>query len=174
VNLLILDEPTNHLDINSKTMLLNALADYRGTIIFVSHDTQFIRELATSILYLGHGEPQLIEGDYDYFEYRMSLYEEAVPSSKPVVKTEKPYDRELEKKKKNMQRKLEREAQALLERIADLEAVLAELDVEINKSENYSDPVKISALVKKREEVQLQKDALEEEWLEKASSEVTL
>jgi len=173
VNLLILDEPTNHLDINSKTMLLNALAEYKGTIIFVSHDTQFIRELATSILYLGHGEPQLIEGDYDYFEYRMSLYEEAIPTSKPAAKVE-PYDRELEKKKKNMQRKLEREAQALLEKIAALEAELAELDVEINKSENYSDPVKISALVRKREEVQAQKNALEEEWLEKASSEVTL
>jgi len=180
VNLLILDEPTNHLDINSKTMLLNALAEYKGTIIFVSHDTQFIRELATSILYLGHGEPQLIEGDYDYFEYRMSLYEEAIPTSKveakdDTVQTNKqPYDRELEKKKRNMQRKLEREAQALLEKIAALEAELAELDVEINKSENYSDPVKISALVRKREEVQAQKNALEEEWLEKASSEVTL
>ena len=179
VNLLILDEPTNHLDINSKTMLLNALSEYKGTIIFVSHDTQFIRELATSILYLGHGEPQLIEGDYDYFEYRMSLYEEAIPSAKVEKKAEpsapkQPYDRELEKKKKNMQRKLEREAQALLEKIAALEAELANLDTEINKSENYSDPVKISALVKKREDLQSQKDAFEEEWLEKASSEVTL
>ncbi len=70
-NLLILDEPTNHLDINSKDMLLKALEDYKGTIIFVSHDAYFIKALANKILYLSADEPEFFNGDYDYFEWKM-------------------------------------------------------------------------------------------------------
>ena len=70
-NLLILDEPTNHLDINSKDMLLKALEDYKGTIVFVSHDAYFIKALANRILYLSAGEPEFFNGDYDYFEWKM-------------------------------------------------------------------------------------------------------
>ena len=73
-----------------------------------------------------------------------------------------------------MQRKLEREAQALLEQIASLEEKISALDVEINKSENYSDPVKINALVKEKDKFVSEKEELENQWLEKASSEVTL
>ena len=70
-SLLILDEPTNHLDINSKDMLLNALQNYRGTIIFVSHDAYFIRALADRILYLSEGAPEFFNGDYDYFQWKL-------------------------------------------------------------------------------------------------------
>ncbi len=70
-NLLILDEPTNHLDINSKDMLLKALEDYKGTIIFVSHDAYFIKALANKILYLSADAPEFFNGDYDYFEWKM-------------------------------------------------------------------------------------------------------
>ncbi len=70
-NLLILDEPTNHLDINSKDMLLKALEDYKGTIVFVSHDAYFIKALATKILYLSGDSPEFFNGDYDYFEWKM-------------------------------------------------------------------------------------------------------
>ncbi len=70
-NLLILDEPTNHLDINSKDMLLKALEDYKGTIVFVSHDAYFIKALANRILYLSADSPEFFNGDYDYFEWKM-------------------------------------------------------------------------------------------------------
>ena len=70
-NLLILDESTNHLDINSKDMLLKALEDYKGTIVFVSHDAYFIKALANKILYLSADEPEFFNGDYDYFEWKM-------------------------------------------------------------------------------------------------------
>ena len=70
-SLLILDEPTNHLDINAKDMLLKALEEYKGTIIFVSHDAYFIRALANRILYLSADEPEFFNGDYDYFEWKL-------------------------------------------------------------------------------------------------------
>ena len=70
-NLLLLDEPTNHLDINAKEMLLEAIKAYDGTVIFVSHDTHFIKNLATKILYLSDDKPEFFEGDYDYFAYKL-------------------------------------------------------------------------------------------------------
>jgi ATPase subunit of ABC transporter with duplicated ATPase domains len=74
-NLLVLDEPTNHLDIATKRALVGALADYEGTLIFVSHDRQFLRALATRVLELGGGRPRLYGGTYD--EYVTSTGREA-------------------------------------------------------------------------------------------------
>lgn len=174
VNLLILDEPTNHLDINSKTMLLNALSSYTGTVVFVSHDTQFVRELATSILYLGRGEPQLIKGDYSYFEYRMSRYVE--PETAENVETRSALtgapsadDRACAKKAKNRLRKLEKEAEELMQKVKELEESLAGLNEKINLPENYSDPVRIRELMEQKQNLEKQKDDLETKWLENES-----
>lgn len=67
VNLLVLDEPTNHLDIHSKDVLLDALKDFGGTVIFVSHDRGFIQQLATRVLELKEGNYKYFPGDYTYY-----------------------------------------------------------------------------------------------------------
>ena len=64
-NTLLLDEPTNHLDIDSKEVLLDALADYGGTLIFVSHDRYFVEKLATKIIEVGDGKATLYPGTYE-------------------------------------------------------------------------------------------------------------
>ena len=74
-NLMILDEPTNHLDIVTKRALINALAEYEGTLVFVSHDRQFLRALATRVLELSGGGPRVYGGSYD--EYVASTGREA-------------------------------------------------------------------------------------------------
>ena len=66
-NLLLLDEPTNHLDLDSKEVLLDALADYGGTLIFVSHDRYFVDKLATKVIEIGAGEALLYPGGYEDF-----------------------------------------------------------------------------------------------------------
>ena len=171
-NLLILDEPTNHLDISAKNMLLNALKLYTGTIIFVSHDAQFIKELADSILYLSEDEPQLFRGDYDYFEYRLSLKnsdsgnQTQTQSPEPEVVKEAKTDWAEANRRKNRLRKLERETEALLEQIGELDKRLAETDTLINLPENYSDPVKINALLSEKKTLESEKAELEGKWLE--------
>ena len=171
-NLLILDEPTNHLDISAKTMLLNALKLYTGTIIFVSHDAQFIKELADSILYLSEDEPQLFRGDYDYFEYRLSLKnsdsgnQTKTQSPEPEPAKEAKTDWAEANRRKNRLRKLERETEALLEQIGELDKRLAETDALINLPENYSDPVKINALLSEKKTLESEKAELEGKWLE--------
>ncbi|WP_026843280.1 ABC-F family ATP-binding cassette domain-containing protein [Citrifermentans bremense] len=67
VNFLVLDEPTNHLDIRSREILLNALDNFAGTVILVSHDRHFLRLLVDRVIEVDHGEMRLYEGDYDYY-----------------------------------------------------------------------------------------------------------
>jgi ATP-binding cassette subfamily F protein 3 len=67
VNFLVLDEPTNHLDIKSREILLNALANFAGTVILVSHDRHFLRLLVDRVIEVDHGEMRLYDGNYDYY-----------------------------------------------------------------------------------------------------------
>jgi len=67
VNLLVLDEPTNHLDIQSREILLAALKEFAGTVVLVSHDRHFLRELVNRVFEVDHGEMRSYEGDYDYY-----------------------------------------------------------------------------------------------------------
>ena len=66
-NTLLLDEPTNHLDLDSKDILLEALEDFGGTLIFVSHDRYFVEKLATKIVEIGHGDAPVFPGTYPEF-----------------------------------------------------------------------------------------------------------
>jgi ATP-binding cassette subfamily F protein 3 len=66
-NTLLLDEPTNHLDLDSKDVLLEALEDFGGTLIFVSHDRYFVDKLATKVIEIGHGDASVYPGNYEEF-----------------------------------------------------------------------------------------------------------
>ncbi|QWV94965.1 ATP-binding cassette domain-containing protein [Geomonas oryzisoli] len=67
VNFLVLDEPTNHLDIRSREILLDALENFQGTVILVSHDRHFLRKLVDRVIEVDHGEMRVYEGNYDYY-----------------------------------------------------------------------------------------------------------
>jgi ATP-binding cassette subfamily F protein 3 len=78
-NTLLLDEPTNHLDLDSKEVLLDALVDYGGTLIFVSHDRYFVERLATKIIEVGHGTALVYPGTYKEFLWHKEHPQEAKP-----------------------------------------------------------------------------------------------
>src|SRR5204862_7783109 len=83
-NTLLLDEPTNHLDLDSKDILLEALEDYGGTLIFVSHDRYFVEKLATKIIEVGHGAAVIYPGTYAEFLWSKAQQEiPKAPSPKP-------------------------------------------------------------------------------------------
>ncbi len=67
LNLLILDEPTNHLDIQSREVLLDALENFSGTVVIVSHDRHFLRALATRVFEIDRNEMRIYEGKYEYY-----------------------------------------------------------------------------------------------------------
>jgi ATP-binding cassette, subfamily F, member 3 len=84
-NTLLLDEPTNHLDLDSKDVLLEALEDFGGTLIFVSHDRYFVDRLATKIIFVGHGAIEVYPGTYEQFLWSRTQRDEAArPASKPA------------------------------------------------------------------------------------------
>ena len=84
-NVLLLDEPTNHLDLDSKEVLLDALEDYGGTLVFVSHDRYFVDNLATKVIEVGGGEAPLYPGGYEDFLYWKKQREAGVTTGMPVA-----------------------------------------------------------------------------------------
>jgi len=98
-NLLLLDEPTNHLDLDSKEVLLDALADYGGTLIFVSHDRYFVDRLANKVIEVGAGEAPLYPGGYEDFLHWKKLREagqaaalpSGTPAKKPLAEATRPH-----------------------------------------------------------------------------------
>jgi ATP-binding cassette subfamily F protein 3 len=156
-NTLLLDEPTNHLDIDSKEVLLDALADYGGTLIFVSHDRYFVEKLATKIVEVGHGKAILYPGSYESFlwskEQNQAGREGAgkaggagqagkagqIQPARPAQPAQPAQSYEERKKDTIDKRKRERAFKALKDRVADLEARIAERekaikDVEVKMS----------------------------------------
>ncbi len=139
-NLLILDEPTNHLDIPTKEILIKAIKNYQGTLIFSSHDKHFIKELADKIVYIDKDGPELFLGDYDYFEYKLEEKEKSHLTEERIEKKEPPQkkDRDLSKEIKNRIKSLERSTKDLEEKIKKKEAEIESLKASLEKSEVYS------------------------------------
>ncbi|MCR4634232.1 MAG: ABC-F type ribosomal protection protein [Erysipelotrichaceae bacterium] len=154
-NFLILDEPTNHLDIISKEALENALNEYDGTILFVSHDRYFIRKIATSCLVIDEDKVTYYPDGYkDYIDVKVK--EEA---SKPKQeKNEKPLKEIKQKPKYNLKR-LENEISLMEDILEDKRALRYE-------PEYYQDMKKMAELDDEIDEIHNQIHALEEKWEE--------
>ncbi len=151
-NFLILDEPTNHLDIQSEEVLEDALLDFPGTILFISHDRYFINKIATKVIEMTPHGAHTYEGDYDYYmAHKHPIIEEK--KDKPVTITK----REIDRKTKNRIKKLEEEISALEDTISEKEASLNEEEI-INDYEKYN------ALNDEIEKLNTQLEALMEEW----------
>ena len=192
VNLLVLDEPTNHLDIHSKDVLLTALKDFGGTVIFVSHDRGFIEQLATVVLELKPGEFKYFPGDYVYYleqteasSNQQNLNEKATDNSnqnldkknggnvaqKVESKSESKLSWEEQKKRESERRKIEKKVSRLEEEIENLENKKNELETKLSNPEIYSNGEKAKAVQKEIEEIASQIEIVTLEW-EKASEEL--
>lgn len=155
-NLLILDEPTNHLDLHSKDVLLKALKEYTGTVIFVSHDRAFTQELATSVLDLTPTGAHLYQGDYNYFLWKKEQSPTPTPDTpKPLSFSPISTDHQRQKELRNKINRLQRTSTELLEKIDQVELHLKELHRQWGEEECYSDSEKsaqVATAVKKAEE----------------------
>jgi ATP-binding cassette, subfamily F, member 3 len=182
LNLLILDEPTNHLDLNSKDILLDALSNFGGTIIFVSHDRSFMEALSTKTLELASGNPpraRLFYGNYAYYLDRIAVETEgAVP--KPAAKTaraDKTAEPQLtsadrraaDKQRQAIVRRLERQEAELLKTLEELEKTKAALEAELSLPEVYSNGQRAKEVKNKLDDCTAAIEVKTAEW-EKAAS----
>ncbi|MFM8533596.1 MAG: ABC-F family ATP-binding cassette domain-containing protein [Acidimicrobiia bacterium] len=143
-NTLLLDEPTNHLDIDSKEVLLDALVEYGGTLIFVSHDRYFVERLATKIIEVGDGKATMYPGTYESFLWskeRGAEVRTSAPSPAPRTAAPRPpqpaptQSFEARKKEQAEKSKRDRAFKALKGRISEIEARIAEREKAIKEVE---------------------------------------
>ncbi|MCA5011823.1 MULTISPECIES: ABC-F family ATP-binding cassette domain-containing protein [unclassified Enterococcus] len=168
-NFLILDEPTNHLDIDNKEVLENALIDYEGTLLFVSHDRYFINRIATKVIELSESGSKLYLGDYDYYiekkkeeeELAELLADETTKSSEtPKPKNDFYQNKEQQKILRNLKRKITQ----IEETLTSLDTSIDELEQSMNDPALVDDHVKLMALNDELESQRTQQETLLTDW----------
>ncbi|PGB01941.1 ABC transporter ATP-binding protein [Bacillus toyonensis] len=175
-NLLILDEPTNHLDLNSKEILENALIDYPGTLLFVSHDRYFINRVTTTVIELSTEGAQEYLGDYDYYvEKKNEMIERAAFEQQEQQENQAPVQKTVaqeklnyleEKERKQLERQRTRKIEELEQNIVSLEEEIATLEDQLCLPEIYTDYEKASEITTKKQTLQEQLEACMAEWEE--------
>ena len=170
-NFLILDEPTNHLDIDSKEVLENALIDFDGTLLFVSHDRYFINRVATHVLELSESGSTLYLGDYDYYvdkkaEIEVSQTEEASMSNQ-AKEASPANDYQAQKESQKEVRKLMRQIENLEAEIEELESqsqAISEQMLETNYAEKLMElQAELDKISHRQEEAMLEWEELSEQ-----------
>ena len=171
-NFLVLDEPTNHLDIDSREVLENALIDFDGTLLFVSHDRYFINRVADKVLEISAQGSKLYLGDYDYYLEKKAEEAEiaALLAAENDLISEQvaPSSYQASKDDQKWRRKLTREIAALDEQLQAFEVSIADLHAQM--VESSEDFVKLGELQKTLDSLEAEKEAAEELWLEKSEA----
>jgi len=163
-NFLMMDEPTNHLDFLSVNILTQALQQYEGTFVIVSHDRHFVSQIANKIWYIEDAQLKEYPGTYEEYEYWQSKREKqaSAETSKPKIETKakskqpKPRDNEQEKELKRLQKELA----SIENKIEVLESDVASIEEELGKSEIFGNP---DLLAEKSAAHQKSKQMLDEE-----------
>ncbi|NRD77623.1 ABC-F family ATP-binding cassette domain-containing protein [Bacillus sp. BRMEA1] len=174
-NVLILDEPTNHLDLDSKEVLENALIDYPGTLLFVSHDRYFINRIATKVLELSRDGSTEYLGDYDYYLEKKLEQEELAQlaiadnikkSDKAEVPDKNSYQQDKESKKLERQRK--RKIEEMEQKIEELEELIQEFEQKLCDPIIFQDHEKVMDINIQNEKAKAELEQLMDEWAELA------
>lgn len=165
-NFLILDEPTNHLDITSKEILENALNNYAGTILYVSHDRYFINQTATRILDLSPNGITSYIGNYDYYIEQQLVSTARSEEKAAVVKeeTETKKDWKRSKEEQARERKRQNDIKKTETRIEELEQLLSSLEEEMALPENATNVAKLTEITTRQAAATEELEALYETW----------
>ncbi len=165
-NVLLLDEPTNHLDMDSREVLEDALSDFPGTILAVSHDRYFINRFADKVFVLEEGGIREYLGNYDSYFEKVSRDQEpdgeTAGMSRTALDKEKKRSREEQQRLKERKERLKKAEEA----VARAEAEAAELEKELASPETYRDPEQAALKTKEYHALKERIDRLYREWEE--------
>ena len=162
INLLILDEPTNHLDIASREWIENAVADFQGTLLFVSHDRYFIDQFANRVWELEDGRISDFKGNYRQFKAMKERQAAQQPAQTKAPKEKKERTVTPEAAQKKNQKQLEKQIAKLEREIEKQEAKLEALEPQIQEA--AADYTRLSELLEQQREAQAQLDEMYAQW----------
>ena len=173
-NVLVLDEPTNHLDLSTKEVLEDALAEFGGTIILVSHDRYLLNKVASRIIEIKHDEVNSYEGNFDAYSEAVNAARQLKMQSEAEIKRAEEEKAYKENKARQYRNKEQRAADAqkrnrireLEKEIEDSEVLIFELENAISDPEIASDYSKMSEKCKELEEAKTALDQKMDEWAE--------
>jgi ATP-binding cassette subfamily F protein 3 len=173
-NFLLLDEPTNHLDFISENILIQALQQYKGSFVVVSHNRHFVNQIANKIWYIEDKQIKEYPGTYDEYEYwrKKNELNGVIKAEPPKVKTPKPQDDvPVNKTSDNSSqlKSLEKQLKKVEEELESLQANKTRLENEMTKQEVYSNPEKIKQAKKELEEVTGKINSANASWEEVAT-----
>ncbi len=165
-NFLLLDEPTNHLDIQSVNMLIQALQQYKGSYVIVSHDRHFVTHTANKIWYIDNYEIKEYPGSYEEYMYWKSNNQEieVTPVATDTKKEKKPLINNVGKEQGRKLKYLEREIEKLEEQVSEKEQEKSQLEERMAQPEVYSDIEKLSEINGQLSVIEKELEALHENW----------
>ena len=172
-NFIILDEPTNHLDYSSKKVLQQALVNFSGSLILVSHDVEFLKPIANRVVDIRAGKLKIYEGDIEYYFYKRNAETEQVS----IIKVEQQADTTSRKEQKRIEAEKRQQrynaTKDLKERSSKLEKEIHKLEQELEKinatlinPDLYNNPNQIKELNEKHQKLKLSLDEKVKEWEE--------
>ena len=164
-NFILMDEPTNHLDIDSKEILEDAILDFEGTLLIISHDRYFLNKIASKILDMKADRMDLYLGNYDYYQEKlreMSLTEE---EKSTVTKTQVKKERKKEKLKRDEVKAVRKKIRDIEKDMEDIDKKLKDLTKESLAEGFYDDQARVAELFREMKDLEDMRDDLDENWL---------
>lgn len=171
INFLILDEPTNHLDIDSREVLENAINEFTGTVLFVSHDRYFINQVATDVLDMHKDGITHYEGNYDDFLAEQTKRQSSIPSDntdKQATPSTGKQSYQQSKEQQKARRKLQRQVDKLEQEMSELEDQQTQLQEKMSQPEIATDIGKLTDLQKDLDATKDKAEEVELAWTEAA------
>ena len=171
INFLILDEPTNHLDIDSREVLENAINEFTGTVLFVSHDRYFINQVATDVLDMHKDGITHYEGNYDDFLAEQTKRQSSIPSdntNKQATPSTGKQSYQQSKEQQKARRKLQRQVDKLEQEMSELEDQQTQLQEKMSQPEIATDIGKLTDLQKDLDATKDKAEEVELAWTEAA------
>lgn len=165
-NFILMDEPTNHLDIDSKEILEDAILDYEGTMLIISHDRYFLNKIAVKILDMKAGGIDEYLGNYTYYENKQKELNETSEQAPTISKTQLVKEKKKQNLKKNEIKKIKNDIRDAENQIEAIDNEIGELTDLTLASDFYSDQENVVETFARIKELENKKEELDEKWLE--------
>ena len=164
-NFILMDEPTNHLDIDSKEILEDAILDFEGTLLIISHDRYFLNKVASKILDMKADRMDLYLGNYDYYQEKLREMNMTEEEKATVTKTQIKKERKKEKLKRDEIRAIKNKIKSIEKNMEEIDKKIKDLTKESLAVGFYDDQVRVADVFREMKDLEDMRDDLDEEWL---------